>query len=235
MGTRINKWLAEQGRCSRREADRLIRDGRVLVNGKPAELGDMVDDGDDVRVVGLSRPSQPRKKIYIALNKPVGFITTTDQSKKDNVLELVGVRERIFPIGRLDVRSSGLLLLTNDGELADRLMHPRYGHEKEYFVELDRSLRREDEQRLCGGVELEDGTTLPAKVKRAGSRTFLLTLREGRNRQIRRMCEALGYEVKRLRRIRIASIKLGRLKSRQWRHLTTDEVRLLKKAVLRDG
>lgn len=230
MPTRLNKWLSQQGFCSRREADRLITDGKVTINKKIAVLGDTVGNDAEVRVHGkLVRRTDT--KVYIALFKPVGYITTMDESKKDNVLSLIDVAQRVYPIGRLDVESSGLLLLTNDGELTDRLTHPRYRHEKEYIVTVRDDITRSDLARLHKGVMLEEGRTLPADVRmRSGGNKFAITLREGRNRQIRRMCEAIGHKVVALRRVRVATVSLGRMRQGEWRKLPPKEVSELRKA-----
>lgn len=231
MPTRINKYLSENGYCSRREADRLISAGRVFVNGKKAKLGDQIGEGDDVRVDGRDK-KKPPQKIYILLNKPVGIMVTSDRKKKDNVIDFIGLKERIFPVGRLDVKSEGLLILTNDGTLANRLMHPRYEHEKEYVVEVDRALDSKDIKKWQTGVELEDGMTLPAKVRKMDRTRFAMILREGRNRQIRRMCEALGYNVVTLTRTRILTLKMPTTYPvGNWRHLTQSEIDAIKKAV----
>ena len=227
---RINKYLSEHGYCSRREADRLIAAGKVFINDEPAGLGDKVTEDDLVRVDGRDR-KKPPKKVYILLNKPVGLISTTDKNSKDNVVDYVGYPERLYPVGRLDVKSEGLILLTNDGVLANRMMHPRYEHEKEYVVKVNRPISRRDVVQMQHGVELEDGVTLPAKVRHMDDYTFAIILREGRNRQIRRMCEALGYEVTSLKRTRVLSLKMPTTYPvGHWRHLTEFEVRDLKKA-----
>ena len=229
--TRINKYLSTHGYCSRREADRLVALGKIFINDRVAKLGDKVTDNDDVRVEGRDRKRQP-KKIYIMLNKPVGLIVTTDQRRQDNVIEYIGLEERIFPVGRLDVKSEGLLILTNDGTLANRLMHPRYEHEKEYVVTVDRPLDRTAIAALQNGVELDDGMTLPAKVRKLDETRFAIILQEGRNRQIRRMVEEVGYEVRILKRTRIATLKMvGSYQAGKWRSLTESEVRALKKHV----
>lgn len=228
---RINKYLSENGYCSRREADRLIEAGRVFVNGKRAKLGDQVQEGDDVRVEGRAKLER-QKKLYLLFNKPVGVIVTTDRRRHDNVLDFLKLEERVYPVGRLDVSSDGLLLLTNDGTLANRLMHPRYEHEKEYVVEVDRALESKDIKKWQNGIKLEDGVTLPAKVRQMDRTRFAIVLREGRNRQIRRMCEALGYQVIRLTRTRVLTLKMpSTYPTGEWRHLTESEVRELKKAV----
>ena len=228
---RINKYLSENGYCSRREADRLIELGQVFINNKRAKLGDKVSENDDVRVHGRDK-KKPPEKIYIMLNKPAGVIVTTDQSKKDNVIDFINIQERVFPVGRLDVKSEGLLLLTNDGVLANRLMHPKYEHEKEYVVLVDRPLDMKDIKRLQTGVDLDDGITLPAKVRKMDDNRFAIILREGRNRQIRRMCEALGYNVEALTRTRILTLRMpSTYPVGNWRSLTESEIRELKKAI----
>lgn len=228
---RINKYISQNGYCSRREADRLIEAGQVFINGKRAKLGDKVSDNDEIRVLGRAQKKQI-KKIYIMLNKPVGVIVTTDRRKKDNVIDFIDLREYIFPVGRLDVESEGLLILTNDGTLTNRLTHPRYEHEKEYVVEVDHQIQMKDIKHLQNGVRLEDGMTLPAKVRQMDSHRFAIVLREGRNRQIRRMCEALDYRILSLKRTRILTLKMqSTYPSGKWRFLTESEVRDLKRAV----
>lgn len=229
--TRINKYLSTHGYCSRREADRLVEQGKVFINDERAGLGDQVRAGDEVRVLGRDQKRQP-KKIYLLVNKPVGVITTTDRRKKDNIIDFVGSPERVFPVGRLDVQSSGLLLLTNDGVLANRLLHPRYEHEKEYVVQVDRAIAKADVGKLQHGVELDDGMTLPTKVRLMDPARFAIILREGRNRQIRRMCEALGYQVVRLMRTRIGTLKIpSTYPVGSIRHLTQRELRDLQRLV----
>lgn len=228
MSIRINKYLADRGYCSRREADKLIVARKVHINGKVAKLGALVNDDDNVVVIGKGRKSVDAKKMYIALHKPAGVITTTDRKMENNVLDLVHVKSRVFPVGRLDVVSSGLLLLTNDGELANKLMHPKFEHEKEYDVVLDHPLSERDLKILREGVGLGDGRTLPTKVRKQSAKRFRIVLREGKNRQVRRMCEVLGYKVTRLKRVRIANVKLGTLKPGAWRELTKPEVEGLK-------
>ncbi|MBU1029424.1 rRNA pseudouridine synthase, partial [Patescibacteria group bacterium] len=186
MKERINKYLSAQGICSRREADRLLTAGRVTVNGQPVSVGTKVSSDDQIEIDGELINNQP-VKIYIILNKPVGVITTTDQRRPDNVINFIHLSERVFPVGRLDVLSSGLLLLTNDGELANRLTHPRYRHEKEYDVTVEQAVTDDQLELLKTGLKLADGPTLPAKVRRFDANRFRIVLREGRNRQIRRM------------------------------------------------
>jgi len=227
MKKRINKYIAERGYASRREADKLIEEGKVYINKDKARLGDLVDDTDNITIAGR-KTEDIKKHIYILLNKPVGFITTTDTTKKDNVINLVKHKERLFPVGRLDVRSSGLLLLTNDGDLTNKLIHPRYEHEKEYEVVVHKPLEERALKALASGVRLKDGVTLPAIVKQINAKKFSIILKEGRNRQIRRMCQALKYEVVYLTRTRMSSLKLGPLKKGEWRYLTAEEIKDLK-------
>jgi len=229
MPMRINKYLSQSGTCSRREADRLIQAGQVSINGHRAKPGDQVMEGDRVTFFGKNVRGAEHP-VYIALHKPVGYITTTSRKSKDNVLDLVkNVPERLFPVGRLDVESSGLLLLTNDGETANKLMHPRYEHEKEYEVAVHRPISDAQLAHLARGITLEDGKTAPAQTRRIGPKSFTITLKEGRNRQIRRMCEALNLDVVKLHRVRIQSLRLGDLKSGAWRHLTSEEASQLTK------
>lgn len=234
---RINKYLSDQGFCSRREADRLIASGKVRINGRVAKLGDQVEAKDEIVVIGHAKTDERPERVYILLHKPVGYITTTDRKAKDNVLDLVPSKARLFPVGRLDVASSGLLLLTNDGELANKLTHPRYEHEKEYEVRVEEPLGRSptgesitdaELDKLARGVTLDDGPTLPAKIKRLATDRFTITIREGRNRQVRRMCAAIGHEVRTLKRIRLGSLELGELASGKWRELTAKEIKALR-------
>ena len=222
-GVRLNKWIADSGFCSRREADRLIEEGRVQIDGRRGVLGDRVEPGMDVRVNGRSvRPQQD--KVYIALNKPVGVVCTADPREPMNVVDYVGHPERIFPVGRLDKDSSGLLLMTNDGEIVNRLLRAAGGHEKEYVVTVDKPLTDEFLQHMASGVEILDTVTLPCRIFREDRCRFRLILVQGLNRQIRRMCEALGYRVTSLTRVRIMNIRLGRLKPGHWRNLTDAEL-----------
>lgn len=230
MTVRINKLLSQRGFCSRREADQLIEQGRVTIDGRTAVPGDKAEESADVRVDG-QRIGGGEALTYIMLNKPIGAITTTDRRMKDNVLSLVDVPQRVFPVGRLDVTSEGLLLLTNDGELTNRLTHPRYGHDKEYLVMTARPIAKDEVKRLEEGVMLDDGPAHAVRARARGEDTVSVVLREGRNRQVRRMFEAIGHEVKRLRRTRVATLSLEHLVPGQWRRLTPEEVRILKKTV----
>ena len=225
-GVRLNKFIADSGYCSRREADRLIQEGRVKIDGRVGALGDRVLPG--MRVVCDGRQlSGDGEKVYIALNKPRGIVCTADPREPMNVVDYVDYPIRIFPVGRLDKDSEGLLLLTSDGEIVNRLLRAAGGHEKEYDVEVDRPLTREFMERMMRGVPILDTVTLPCKLRRTGERSFNLILVQGLNRQIRRMCEALGYNVRRLRRVRINSLRIGNLAPGQWRELTEGEVAAL--------
>ncbi len=219
---RINKYLSEHGIASRREADRLVESGSVLVNGEVPELGALVSDKDEIEVEGKRVTMRP-ESFYIVFHKPVGLITTMDTSKPDNVIGYLDFEERVFPVGRLDVASSGLLLMTNDGEFSHKLMHPKFEHEKEYEVEVNKPITDEDIAKLEKGIKIRGGKTKTATVHRVNARTFGIILKEGKNRQIRSMCEKLGYDVKSLVRIRIKSVWLGKLRVGGWRHLTNNE------------
>ena len=222
-GKRLNKYIADSGYCSRREADRLIEEGRVQVDGRTGSLGDRVPDGAAVAVDG--HPLSGRgERVYIILNKPRGIVCTADPREPMNVVDYIGHPIRIFPVGRLDKDSEGLLLLTSDGEIVNRLLRAAGGHEKEYEVEVDHPLTREFMDQMMRGVPILDTVTLPCRLRRTGNRSFNLILVQGLNRQIRRMCEYLGYTVQRLRRVRINSLRLGTLKPGQWRELTQNEV-----------
>lgn len=220
---RINKFLSEAGIVSRRGADKWIEDGRVTINGQPAELGSRVEEGDTVYVDGQLVKTE-EQLVYIALNKPVGITSTTERHIEGNVVDFVNHPLRIFHIGRLDKDSDGLLLLTNDGDIVNEILREEHGHEKEYIVTVDRPLTKEFIQKMESGVEILDTTTKPCKVKQLGPRKFNITLTQGLNRQIRRMCSALGYNVRRLQRTRIMNIHLGNLPVGQWRDLTNQEL-----------
>lgn len=224
---RINKFLAESGVCSRREADRLIEAGKVTINGEKAILGATTSLEDIVKVEGeIIKPVE--QKIYIAFHKPFGVITTTDKNSTNTVMDYIETSTRVYPIGRLDVHSSGLLLLTNDGEVVNKLNKAENNHEKEYLVTVDKALQEEDLEELRTGIMLEDRKTLPAKVKKISSHQVSIVLIQGMNRQVRRMCEAVGYEVKILKRIRIGDIYLEPLTRGKWRYLNESEIKSLK-------
>jgi 23S rRNA pseudouridine2605 synthase len=227
---RLNAYLARTGAASRRGADELIKAGRVTVNGAPGELNTFVERADDVRVDG--RPVGAQRLRHVLLNKPRGTITTArDPQGRPTVVDLVGGEIRVVPVGRLDRDTTGVLLLTNDGPLAHRLAHPRYRVEKTYVVDVEGEPDDDAVRRLADGVELEDGPTAPARVRRLGPSRLELVLHEGRNRQARRMLEAVGHPVVRLRRSRYAGLGPGRLRPGDWRELTRDEVRRLRRLV----
>jgi len=226
---RINKFLAESGACSRREADAWIAEGRVTVNDAVAELGTRVADGDRVAVDGRPVEAKPRR-IYLALNKPVGVECTTDRDVPGNIVDFVGHRERIFPIGRLDKDSEGLILLTNDGDVVNHVLRAENAHEKEYVVAVDRPLTPEFLAGMARGVPILGTVTNPCRISQVGRNTFRIVLTQGMNRQIRRMCEHFDYTVRRLQRVRIMHIRLGDLPLGKWRNLTPEEVRGLSKS-----
>lgn len=223
-GVRLNKWIADSGFCSRREADRLISEKKVTIDGRTGELGDKVMPGMKVCVNGKPVRRQ-QHKVYIALNKPEGVVCTADPREPMNVVDYVGHPERIFPIGRLDKDSSGLLLMTNDGEIVNRILRAAGKHEKEYVVTVNKPITPDFLERMAGGVEILDTVTLPCRITQEDRFTFRIVLVQGLNRQIRRMCEALGYRVLALTRVRIMNVQLSRLKPGHWRNLTPAELK----------
>lgn len=225
---RLNKFIADSGYCSRREADRLIEEGRVLVDGRPGALGDRVLPGMSVTVDGHSLTGEC-EKVYLLLNKPRGIVCTADPREPMNVVDYIGHPARVFPVGRLDKDSEGLLMLTSDGEIVNRMLRAAGGHEKEYEVTIDRPVTRDFVERMMAGVPILDTVTLPCRVRKTGERSFNIILVQGLNRQIRRMCEALGANVTHLRRIRIMNLRLGTLKPGEWRDLTPAELETLMK------
>ena len=226
---RINAYLARAGVASRRGADELVKAGRVRVNGEDAGLSTIVRSGDTVELDG--RPLAPERLAYVLLHKPAGVVTTArDPQGRPTVVSLVDHEVRVVPVGRLDADTTGLLLLTNDGPLAHRLAHPRYGVEKVYVAQLAGDPGPAALARLRDGVELEDGRTAPARVRRLGRERIELALHEGRTHQVKRMCEAVGHPVRRLHRSGYAGLGLGRLAPGDWRELTREEVRALRRA-----
>ncbi|KON67474.1 pseudouridine synthase [Peribacillus butanolivorans] len=223
---RINKYISESGITSRRGADKWIAEGRVTINGSVAELGSQAEPGDDVRVDGNPIKVE-QQNVYIALNKPIGITSTTEKHIKGNIVDFVNHPLRVFHIGRLDKDSSGLILLTNDGDIVNEILRAENKHEKEYIVTVDKPLTSSFIQDMASGVEILGTKTLPCKIKQLNKYTFNITLMQGLNRQIRRMCSALGYEVRDLHRIRIMNIHLDGLALGQWRDLTLDELREL--------
>ena len=225
-GVRLNKWISEHGVCSRREADRLIEQGLVEVNGKPAGLGVRVTVADRVTVRGRTLVTRP-PSVYLAYHKPPGITCTTDRSVPENIVDAVAFRERIFPVGRLDKFSEGLILLTNDGEIVNKILRAGNAHEKEYIVSVDRPLTTEFLDAMAAGVPILDTVTKPCRVRQLSARTFSIVLIQGLNRQIRRMTEQLGFRVARLRRVRIMHIHLDDLAMGRWRFLTGEETKAL--------
>ncbi|MCA1060591.1 23S rRNA pseudouridine(2604) synthase RluF [Rossellomorea aquimaris] len=219
---RINKYISEAGKASRRGADKLVAEGRVTINGRVAKIGDQVNPGDDVLVSGAP-VRVARNNVYIALNKPVGITSTTEKGVKGNIVDLVNHPLRIFNIGRLDKDSDGLILLTNDGDIVNEILRAENQHEKEYIVTVDRPISEDFLKQMSEGVKILGTKTLPCKVEQISKYVFQITLTQGLNRQIRRMCEVLGYEVYRLQRTRIMNIHLGNLPVGQWRDLSKKE------------
>jgi len=223
---RLNAYLARAGVASRRRADELIRDGRVRVNGEPGQLNTFVESRDIVEVDG--RRVEPQRLAYVLLNKPAGIVTTArDPRGRPTVVGHVAHPVRVVPVGRLDADTTGVILLTNDGPLAHRLAHPRYGVEKVYEAEVEGEPSDEALRRLAEGVQLDDGATAPARARRLAPSTIELTLHEGRKHQVKRMCAAVGHPVRWLHRSRYAGLELGALAPGEWRELSPDEVEAL--------
>ena len=227
---RLNKHIAETGYCSRREADRLISERRVTVNGLPAGIGTQVEEGDEVRIDGQVlkvRAAKPgaRRHVYIALNKPVGITCTTDSAVKGNIVDFVGHEQRIFPIGRLDKDSEGLILLTSNGDIVNEILRAENHKEKEYLVGVNQPVTDEFLRGMAKGVRIHGEMTLPCRTRKIARFGFSIVLTQGLNRQIRLMSAAFGYRVTQLRRIRIANVKLAELKPGRWRNLTEQELR----------
>ncbi|MEJ8306120.1 pseudouridine synthase [Saccharibacillus sacchari] len=220
---RINKYISETGYCSRRETDRLIAAGRITVNGETCAAGAEVDVGDIVKIDGQDIPRK-EAPVYLALNKPRGIVCTHAKGVSGNIADYVNYPVRIFPIGRLDKDSDGLILLTNDGSIVNRMMRAEHGHEKEYAVTVDKPVTEEFLTRMSAGVEIMNTVTLPCRTYLIAERVFGIVLTQGLNRQIRRMCKELGYRVLELRRERIMNIRLGSLEIGQWRDLETEEL-----------
>jgi 23S rRNA pseudouridine2604 synthase len=222
---RLNKFISESGICSRREADRFIEQGQVTLNGRTAVVGDKVGTGDEVKVNGRLIAAQNKEKfVFIALNKPVGVVCTTDSAERNNITNFVGHRQRIFPIGRLDKDSQGLIFLTSNGDLVNKILRAGNEHEKEYVVTVNKPVTADFISGMGAGVPILGTRTKKCKVVQLSATSFRLTLVEGMNRQIRRMCEYFGYEVRTLERTRIMNIRLGKLTVGQWRNLTNDEL-----------
>ncbi len=225
MATRINKYLSEVGYCSRRVADSLIEKGKVTINGEIPEMGTKVEDGDQVEVEGQRiEKSMKHEKIYLVFNKPAGIVCTTDRRvESDNIIDFIKYPTRIFPIGRLDKPSEGLIFLTNDGDIVNKILRARNNHEKEYIVSVNRPINRDFIQSMSNGVEILDTITKNCFVKQLGPKKFRIILTQGLNRQIRRMCESLGFKVKSLKRVRIMNIKLD-VSTGEYREFTKEEL-----------
>ena len=225
MATRINKYLSEVGYCSRRVADSLIEEGKVTINGEIPEMGTKVEDGDQVEVEGQRiEKSTKHEKIYLVFNKPAGIVCTTDRRvDSDNIIDFIKYPTRIFPIGRLDKPSEGLIFLTNDGDIVNKILRARNNHEKEYIVSVNRPINRDFIQSMSNGVEILDTITKNCFVKQLGPKKFRIILTQGLNRQIRRMCESLGFRVNSLKRVRIMNIKLD-VSTGEYREFTKEEL-----------
>lgn len=228
----INKFISDTGYCSRREADELIKTGRVLLNGRPARLGNRYKPGDEVEVDGsLITRKQKEKPVYLLLNKPVGITTTTEEHIQGNIISFVNYPKRIFPIGRLDKDSDGLILLTNDGDIVNKVLRAGNAHEKEYQVRVHKPIGPGFVDQMEAGIPMLGTVTLPCKVRVTGKQSFSIVLTQGLNRQIRRMCEHLGYEVTALRRVRIMHLKIDSVAIGKWRYLSEAEVTTLNESI----
>ena len=225
MNTRINKYLSEVGYCSRRFADKLIQEGKVTINGQIPEIGTKVIEGDQVEIMGKRiEKLNKQKKIYLAFNKPVGIVCTTDRNvEPNNIIDFIKYPQRIFPIGRLDKLSEGLIFLTNDGDIVNKILRARNNHEKEYIVKVNRPINSDFIQSMSNGVEILDTITKNCVVKKLGPKKFKIILTQGLNRQIRRMCEALGYRVSSLKRVRIMNVKLD-VPTGEYREFSKEEL-----------
>ena len=222
--TRINKYLSEVGFCSRRAADRLIEAQRVFINGEKAEMGTKVTDQDLIEVDGEAITKKKKSNVYLAFNKPVGIVCTTDtRVEKDNIIDFINYPTRIFPIGRLDKPSEGLIFLTDDGDIVNKILRARNNHEKEYIVTVNKPINSHFVRRMSQGVPILDTVTRPCEVELLGPDKFRIVLTQGLNRQIRRMCEYLGYRVQTLKRVRIMNVQLD-LPVGKWRHFTKEEL-----------
>lgn len=226
----INKYISSTGFCSRRAADKLLDEGRVKINGVLAKKGNRVTDADKVLIDGKPLKAK-EEQVYILLNKPVGITCTTDLKDKDNIVDFVNYPDRIFPVGRLDKPSQGLIILTNDGDIVNKILRAGNAHEKEYLVTVTKPITKSFIKGMAGGVPILGTMTKKCKVKQIGKHNFSIILTEGMNRQIRRMCEHFDYKVSRLKRTRIMHLTIGDLPNGKWRHLTKEELDKLKKSV----
>lgn len=227
MSISLNKYISSTGICSRREADRWIDAGRVQLNGVVAQKGNRVEPGDEVLLDGKPLTLKPQP-VYLALHKPAGITSTTDRKDRDNIIDFINYPQRIFPIGRLDKASTGLILLTNDGDIVNDILREENEHEKEYIVSVNRPITPRFVERMQKGVPILGTVTKKCTVEKLNKTTFRIVLTQGLNRQIRRMCEYLGYKVATLKRVRIMHIHLGDLPPGQWRELTEEELQTLR-------
>jgi 23S rRNA pseudouridine2604 synthase len=226
----LNKYISETGICSRRAADTFIEEGRVQINGQVARKGNRVLSSDVVTLDGVVVGNKP-ETVYIALNKPRGITCTTDLKDKDNIIDFLAYPSRIFPIGRLDKQSDGLIFLTNDGDIVNKILRAGNRHEKEYIVTVDRPINDVFIKKISGGVAILDTVTLPCKVEKLDNMKFRITLTQGLNRQIRRMCETLGYNVRTLTRVRIMNLTLSGIPIGKWRYFTSEEIQVINEAI----
>jgi 23S rRNA pseudouridine2604 synthase len=230
ISVNLNKYISSTGICSRREAEKLIVDGCVTINNKPTQLGNRVFEGDIVKINGKALQAKP-KTLYIAFNKPVGIVSTTDSKERKNIVKYINHPERLFPIGRLDKPSEGLIFLTNDGDIVNKILRAGNNHEKEYIVTVNKPITEEFIQKMSSGIPILGTITKKCKVKQVNDYTFIIILTQGLNRQIRRMCEYLNYEVTKLKRTRIMNVNLGKLEIGEWRELTDPEMQQINKMV----
>ena len=221
---RLNKYITDSGYCSRREADTYIAQGRVTVNGADATIGMSVGEGDVVEVDGERVGGKPRRYVYIALNKPVGITCTTDRADKTNIIDFVNYKERIFPVGRLDKDSEGLIILTNNGDIVNKILRAGNNNPKEYIVTVDKPITEHFVRQMSAGVRILGVKTKPCEVIKRNPNTFTIFLTQGLNRQRRRMCEVLGYRVVTLKRLRVMNVTLGTLEAGRWRYFTPQEI-----------
>lgn len=226
----LNKFISSTGICSRREAEKFIIDGKVTINGKPTQLGNRVFDGDLVKVNGQLLKAKP-KTFYIAYNKPIGIVCTTDSKERDNIVNAIGHPERLFPIGRLDKPSQGLIFLTNDGDIVNKILRAGNNHQKEYVVSVNQPITLDFLQKMSNGIPMLGTVTKKCLVEQVNKNTFKIILTQGLNRQIRRMCEYLNYEVTKLKRTRIMNVGLGKLAEGAWRDLTDDEMNQINETI----
>ena len=228
--TNLNKFISSTGICSRREAEKLIIAGRVTINGKPTQLGNRVVEGDVVKIDGRLLKAKP-KTLYVAFNKPVGIVCTTDSKEKKNIVRYINHPERLFPVGRLDKPSEGLIFLTNDGDIVNKILRAGNNHEKDYLVTVDKPITDAFIQKMSNGIPILGTITKKCKVTQISTKVFQIVLTQGLNRQIRRMCEYLGFEVIKLKRTRIMNVHLDKLTVGQWRELTENELKEINRMV----